>query len=293
MKFTQIKRLTDLTVSKKSLTKVREASSIKIGLLLDINDDFIAIEKAAKGYNTPLRIHSKELVAAVVVSKGITLGRSTKVWVKELSIVLKWLEKETDNTIPKSLIVKSANAKQLSLLMYTYAVDSLLDHLINLTNEIGKEVARKLAKKDKDAYSVNKRIVRSITDNQVGTVLAINDLCDAKKLISGYDKVDALRVSEEAEEMLLSANPGLMNAPLSQVSVGFIGNPIYHIRKIFSDFSVHLTKLRIEKKNQLELLRLAVEAEAKGTPSANIERELESIDDRIRVLEYQISEATE
>ena len=83
---------------------------------------------------------------------------------------------------------------------------------------------------------------------------------------------------------------------LDPLSMGFLPvkiNPIYHVRMAITDFQIHRYKVAKEEKRALEYRLLALKESQQGRADANLEKQIQYTENRIKKLNYRLAKIEE
>ena len=190
------------------------------------------------------------------------------------------------NSLPNKLGSSVATSKELTLIATAEFANIYASYLPKYIIE-----ASKLNSKNKSGvYSPNKRYMRELREDARLFKVANEYLTmDASRFTKLINEVPHLKVTDTNERSLLPSRVlkhGIN--PITAISSGFTGNPIYHARLYILQFEMWRYEQQRDEVQQLELLLLSLKQQAEGGSSPGIEKEIEAIEDRIKVTNRKI-----
>ena len=121
-------------------------------------------------------------------------------------------------------------------------------------------------------------------------------------LLTSYGRVKITKLIKKLPEVVVDKDNQLLqnhiNAPamssLSSISSGFNGSPIYHLRLLYTDWFIHVYKVRKERKRLLELKVLYLKSRQDDSIDKDkLRKQIEYYEERIADLEYKLHKMEE
>ena len=207
--------------------------------------------------------------------------------ISTVASLLNYIERHIANTI----VTEGATARQLSVIAMAEVLSLYVEYTARAIPSILYGYLNTVSSKK---YSQIPSDIAFLKDNE-------DHYADSIKLLYGRVNVKDMLLS--LPDIVVTPDNGsivrsqhhaqLQKGVINQLSQGFIGNPIYHVLKWISDVSIWRIRYYKSKRDQIELLKIAITAELEDNPSAAAQKELDVVNDRLAILNRDIKEGEE
>lgn len=208
--------------------------------------------------------------------------------IKNLNTISADLISLADKEIPDLLGKDVVTVKQAYLLNvitnitnFTLYTPDIVLYIINLIdNKVN----------NKPLSFVKFKLIEIRTDlNRYGNLLVM--FKDSKNIVSEINKLSKDRVLVDSKD---NGTFNMLSFSKSKLPlVGFIGNPIYHIRMWFVDAEINKYELLKEKKKLTELKILELKARQNNEVDPKLQKAVEYQEEKLAKIEYQIRKTEE
>jgi len=263
-----------------SLWKISESSSI-----------FSEVVKEGKG-GGPLRPLTLKISRAITTSSKTNIGGMILENYSNIENNFKKLSGQIDTTFKDKIDPNGTTLKQLNLL----ALIDLGMFFIRYTNKLMVETSRSILanSKGKKDYIPTKYRFKFLNDNfklytKIFDLFALNQ----KEFSKQVNEAPSLLITSANVDMLAGELPSKVKTALGTAPNGFIGNPFIWARRVFQGTLDESYSEINDHKRYLEATLVAVRQEANGKTSPSLQKEINSIEERIKTAEFKLSKIME
>jgi hypothetical protein len=270
--------LEDLDASKQSLISLLPA----LGRL----EDFEEKHKSNKSTNKLVAVLKVSLKSKQHKNFSTVMRYNAGKVVESIGELEKMVNDNFSNKIPSMELT----FRQSGIMSLITGLDPYVQYVSSLAVELLKTYGSK-----SDIYSMSRTTRTFLASHRKTYAWVANSLGSSpqtlrKELMS----LSNISVNADNESLIKNTDKSFSSNPLTKVN-GFIGNPIYFIRNLFSGWKVSKYKALEAERQQLELLlvHLDTEKNSSGDISPELEREIEITEERVEVAKRKMREIRE
>lgn len=202
----------------------------------------------------------------------------------------KEIESKIEDLFEKDIIRDGLTAKKAALLRAAEYLSFISRYSIDLINYIYNEelYTRSLDDSYKDMPPIKVNLIKNNITNYANLLNFFS--IDPEEFKDRYNKIPDIFVNiKEYTKISAVYEENILNPVSAPTITGFEYSPIYHIGMLWAEWQASRYKAYSEKKQMLELKRLALDLEDSDRKDPKIQKQIKILNERITEFEYKMA----